>query len=106
MELDGQVWRGRVQLLGAAASQVLSQDVGHDLITVIDGQDVAVAQVQAEGQREGGVAKLGAFNKLLIYFFSGNTHFLETYEVSGARLGTGVEVGMDSQCGQDMPILL
>lgn len=47
MELDRQVWRGRVQLLGATASKVLPQDVGHDLITVIDGKDVAVAQVQA-----------------------------------------------------------
>lgn len=28
------------------------------------------------------------------------------YKVSGARLVTGVEVGMDSQCDQDMPIHL
>lgn len=57
MELDGQVRRGRVQLLGATAPQVLPQDVGHDLVPVVYGQDVTVAQVQAEGQREGGVAK-------------------------------------------------
>lgn len=90
MELDGQVRRGRVQLLGAAAPQVLPQDVGHDLVTVVDSQDVAVAQVQAEGQREGGVAKQSEGRSTSFGFiFSGNTHFLETCEVSGGRLGTG-----------------
>lgn len=49
--------------------------MGHDLITIVDGQDVAVAQVQAWGgwrQREEGEAseaKLWAFNEALIYFF-------------------------------------
>lgn len=47
VELDGEVRCGRVQLLGAAVPEVLPQDVGHDLVPVVDGQDVAVAQVQA-----------------------------------------------------------
>lgn len=61
VELDGQVWRGRVQLLGPAAPQVLAQDVGHDLVAIVDGQDVAVAQVQAGGteRRAQGHTKAG-----------------------------------------------
>lgn len=47
MELDGEVRRGGVQLLRAAVAKVLAQDMGHNLISVIDGQDVAVAQIQA-----------------------------------------------------------
>lgn len=47
VELDGEVRRGGVQLLRAAVAKVLAQDVGHNLISVIDGQDVAVAQIQA-----------------------------------------------------------
>lgn len=47
MELDGEVRRGGVQLLRAAVAEVLAQDMGHNLITIIDGQDVTVAQVQA-----------------------------------------------------------
>ena len=64
--------------------------MGHDLITVVDGQDVAVAQIQAGGgdREKTGVceAKLSVFNMPLINFFSGNTHFFETYYVSGPRL--------------------
>lgn len=45
MELDGEVRGGGVQFLGPAVAQVLAQDVGHELVSVVDGQDVAVAQV-------------------------------------------------------------
>ena len=46
-----------MQLLGATVPQVLPQDVRHDLVTIIDSQDVTVAQVEAGGraERKGGV---------------------------------------------------
>lgn len=47
MELNGEVRCGGVQLLRTAVAKVLAQDMGHNLIPIIDGQDVAVAQVQA-----------------------------------------------------------
>lgn len=47
VELDGEVRCGGVQLLRAAVAKVLAQDVRHNLVAVIDGQDVTVAQVQA-----------------------------------------------------------
>lgn len=47
VELDGEARCGGVQLLGAAVAKVLAQDMGHNLVTIVDGQDVAVAQVQA-----------------------------------------------------------
>lgn len=52
----------------------------HDLIAVIDSQDVAVAQVQAGGR--GREKRRG----LVIYFVG------EAYSEAGARLGTGGEV--------------
>lgn len=54
-KLDGEVWRGGVQPLGATVPRVLPQNVGRDLVTVVDGQDVTAAQVQASGaERKGG----------------------------------------------------
>ena len=47
VELEGEFRCGGVQLLRAAVAKVLAQDVGHNLIAIIDGQDVAVAQVKA-----------------------------------------------------------
>lgn len=48
VELDGEVGAGRVELLGAAAANVLPQDAGGELVPVVDGEDVAVGDVQAE----------------------------------------------------------
>lgn len=48
MELDGEVGAGGVELLGAAAAHVLPQDAGGELVPVVDGEDVAVSDVQAE----------------------------------------------------------
>lgn len=50
MELDGEVGAGRVELLGAAAADVLPQDAGGELVPVINGEDVAVGEVQAGKQ--------------------------------------------------------
>lgn len=47
MELDGEVGTGGVELLGPAAADVLPQDAGGELIPIINGEDVAVAEVQA-----------------------------------------------------------
>lgn len=46
VELDGQVWRGGVEFLRPTAAQVVSQDVGADVVSIIDSEDIAVAQVQ------------------------------------------------------------
>lgn len=48
MELDGEVWAGGVELLGAAAANVLPQDAGRELVPVVDGEDVTVGDVQAD----------------------------------------------------------
>lgn len=50
MELDGEVGAGRVELLGAAAADVLPQDAGGELVPVVNGEDVAVGEVQAGKQ--------------------------------------------------------
>lgn len=61
MELDGEVGGGRVELLGATAADVLPQDTGRELVPVINGQDVAVAQVQAgKGSAERSLVSPGA----------------------------------------------
>lgn len=48
MELDGEVGAGGVELLGTAAANVLPQDAGRELVPIVDGEDVAVGDVQAE----------------------------------------------------------
>lgn len=47
MEPDSEVRAGGVELLGAAAANVLSQDAGRELVPIINGEDVAVGEVQA-----------------------------------------------------------
>lgn len=53
VELDGQVRRGGVELLGPAAAQELAQDVAVEVISIIDREDVTLAQIQAAGREEG-----------------------------------------------------
>lgn len=53
VELDGQIGRGGVELLGPAAAQELAQDVAVEVIPIIDREDVTLAQVQAAGREEG-----------------------------------------------------
>lgn len=47
MEPDSEVRAGGVELLGATAANVLSQDAGRELVPIINGEDVAVGEVQA-----------------------------------------------------------
>lgn len=47
MEPDGEVRTGGVELLGAAAADVLPQDAGRELVPIINGEDVTVGEVQA-----------------------------------------------------------
>lgn len=54
--------------------------MGHDLVSIVDGEDVAVAQIKAAGgdrEKEGVCeAKSWVFNMpWLHFFFSGNTLF-------------------------------
>lgn len=79
MELDGQVRRGGVQFLGAAVPKVLPQDVGRDLVAIVDGQDVTVAQVQA-GRAEGAVDECWVD-------FQGNTGFRAPPQAPGCEAG-------------------
>lgn len=53
VELDGQVRCGGVELLGPTAAQKLAQDVAVEVISIIDSEDVTLAQVQAAGREEG-----------------------------------------------------
>lgn len=48
MELDGEIGAGGVELLGAAAANILPQDAGGELVPIVDGEDVTVGDVQAE----------------------------------------------------------
>lgn len=57
MELDGQVGRGGVELLGPTAAQELAQDVGAEIVPVVDREDVALAQVQAAGRETRGAGR-------------------------------------------------
>lgn len=57
MELDGHVRRGGVELLGPTAAQELAQDVGAEIIPVVDREDVALAQVQAAGREWRGAGR-------------------------------------------------
>lgn len=50
VELDGEVGAGGVELLGAAAADVLPQDAGGELVPIVNGEDVAVGEVQAGKQ--------------------------------------------------------
>lgn len=50
VELDGEVRAGGVELLGAAAADVLPQDAGGELVPIVNGEDVAVGEVQAGKQ--------------------------------------------------------
>lgn len=65
--------------------------MGHDLVSIVDGEDVAVAQIKAAGgdrEKEGVCeAKSWVFNTPWLHFFFQVTHFFETYYVSGPRLG-------------------
>lgn len=47
VELDGEVGAGGVELLGTAAADILPQDSSGELVPIVNGEDVAVGEVQA-----------------------------------------------------------